>query len=237
MAIELDLARVLQLFVIQLFIGLFFLYLIFKILKKNKSRLNITFSLFYLFPAIGLFLNIIYSLIDSEIIVLLLNFLTNFSISFGVIFLYNTNKIILESGVVYSKHEQLKIVILYAILLFLMIIFYPFGQGVIINEGTNWKPVWKLPFFIYLIAILTIFALIPVLRTSIKIYGAFKDEDIKKRWRFFLIGVIGLFVYMYVGFLNNLINDDLFRIIFSIFGLTFIIWVYLIYYGIGRQIK
>jgi hypothetical protein len=237
MAIELDLARILQLFVIQLIIALFFVYLAFRILKKNKSRLNISFSLFYILTAIGAFINIIYSVIDNEIAVTTLNFITNFCVSFSLIFLYTTNQIILKSEVVFTKKDQLKITVLYGILLFLTVLFYPFGQGVIINESTNWKPLWKLPFFLYVVAIDTIIATIPILLTSIKIFREFKDEDLKKRWIFFLIGLGGLFAYMYGVFLNNFLNQSLFRTIFTIYSLTVVLWVYLIYYGIGRQIK
>ncbi|MFO8017440.1 MAG: hypothetical protein R6U96_02295 [Promethearchaeia archaeon] len=236
MAIELGLIRILQVFVFQLFIGLFFLYLSYRILKKNRSRLNITFSLFYIFPAVGLLLNVVYSLIDIESVVVTLNFLTNFCISFGVIFLYCTNKILLESQMVFSKKDQLKVVLIYAGLFALMAILYPFGQGVTINEGTEWKPVWELPLLIYVFILLSI-ALILILSTSIKIIKQFKDDTLRKKWRFFIIGVVGLFIYMFGAYLSNYVNQPAFRTGFSLFGLTVILWIYLIYYGIGRQIE
>ncbi|MGV9173793.1 MAG: hypothetical protein ACOC35_14695 [Promethearchaeia archaeon] len=235
MTVEIGITRILQIFVFQLFIGLFFVYLGVEILKKNKSRLNITFGLFYLFPATGVFLNIIYSLIDIHIAVVILNYLTNFSISVSTIFLYCTNKILLESEKVFSKKKQIRIILIYAIALAFMGIFYPFDEGVMISEATEWRPVWQFSILIYVYIVLT-FGLIGIIHTSIKILKDFKDEKLHKKWKIFIIGVIGLFTYMYGAYLSNYIDQEAFRVGFNIFGITLILWIYLIYYGIGRQI-
>jgi hypothetical protein len=237
MILELDIARFLQLFVIQLIIALIFIYLGVRILLRNRSRLNLSFSAFYLFTAIGALLNVVYSVINIEIAVIILNFITNFSISFSLIFLYCTNQIILKSEVAYTKDEELKAIGLYGLLLLLMICFYPFGQGVIINKTTNWKPVWRLPFFIYVITVVTVVAIIPIIISAIKIYKKFENKQLKSKWIYFMVGLAGLFTYMYGAFINNLLNNQIFRLIFSLFGLTVVVWVYLIYYGIGRQIE
>lgn len=234
---SLGLARILQLFVVQLAMGIFFIYLGGKILLKNNRRLNISLSLLYIFTAFGLFINVIYSLIEIEEIVVILNFITNFSISFGLIFLLSTNLIILKSEVIFSKYDQIKIALPYAIFLLLMILFYPFGAGVTINESTGWAPVWHPPLFVYFMTIITIFSVIPILYTALKIYSKFEDKTLKKRWIYFIIGTVGLIIYLYGVYINNLINLPTARFVFSLFGLTVFVWMYLIYYGIGRQIE
>ncbi|TFF90021.1 MAG: hypothetical protein EU548_05160, partial [Promethearchaeota archaeon] len=168
MSTNLDLTMILQIFVVLPITGLFFLYLIIKILRKNHSRLNISLSLLYILTGLGILLNLIYSLIRNDIIVVVLNFITNFSTCFGLIFLFSTNQIMLKSEIIFTKTKQALIVTFYGILLFLMIIFYPFGGGVTINESTDWKPVWNFPIFIYLTLVITICAVIPIIITSIR---------------------------------------------------------------------
>lgn len=235
--LSLELARILQLFVVQLAMGVFFIYLSGKILLKNKSRLNISLSLLYIFTAFGIFINVFYSLIEIEEVVVILNFITNFLISFGLIFLLSTNLIILKSEVIFTKKDQIKIALPYAIFLFLMILFYPFDAGVTINKSTGWAPVWHLPLFVYFVAVITIFSVIPILYTALKIYSKFEDYKLRKRWIYFIIGTVGLITYLYGVYVNNLINQPTARFVFSLFGLTVFVWMYLIYYGIGRQIE
>ena len=233
----LGLARILQLFVVQFGMGVFFIYLAGKILSKNRSRLNISLSLLYIFTAIGLFINVIYSLIFNEAIVVVLNFITNFSLMFALIFLLSTNLIILKSEMIFTKKYQITLAGTYAIALLLMIVFYPLGGGVSINESTDWAPVWHLPLFIYFIIIITSFCVVPILYTAVKIYSKFEDEVLKKRWTYFIIGTVGLLIYLYGVYINNLIDHPMARFAFSLFDLTVFLWVYLIYYGIGRQIE
>jgi hypothetical protein len=236
MSINLDLPKILQIFVVQPILGLFFVYFIVKILKKNKSRLNISLSLVYILTALGVVLNIIYSLISNELIVTILNFITNFSTLLSLVFLFCTNQILLKSKIIFTKLKQGLVVGIYALLLFLMILFYPFGEGITINESTDWRPVMRLPLFIYVMVFITVCAIIPILITSYQIYHQFEDDDLKKRWAYFIIGVLGLIIFLYSIFINNFINNPTLRVIFSIYALSVVIWLFLIYYGIGRQI-
>ena len=51
------------------------------------------------------------------------------------------------------------------------------------------------------------------------------------------ISNILLFVYMYGAFTVNYFNDDTARLVFSIYGISVILWAYMVYYGIIRQLK
>jgi hypothetical protein len=228
--------NILYYFIVLPIFALFSIYFIVKILKKNKTRLNISFSLVYILTALGVILNIVYSLIKVELIVTILNFITNFSTLLGLIFLFCTNQILLKSKLVFTKLKQTLVVAIYAILLFLMIIFYPFGGGITINESTDWKPVMHLPLFIYVIVIITVCAVIPILITSYQIYQQFEDDNLKKRWAFFIIGTLGIIMFLYNIFINNFMNYPIIRSIFNIHALSVFVWLFLIYYGIGRQI-
>ena len=232
---QLDLARIFTLFVIQLILAFVFLYLAFIIIKRNRKRLNISFSWFYISSAIAIFLNMAYALLFNEFLVALLNYFANFFVGYGLIFILMTNKMMLQSSAVFTSKQQAKNMIIYAILLGLSIIFYPFG-GVIINETTDWRPVWDIYFFIYLVAIETIFAVVPILYTSFKIYRKMSEKAIKKRWARFFLGIIGLLIYLYLTFLSNLLNNPTFRLFATLYAITAVFWAALIYNGIGKQL-
>ncbi len=231
-----DLARIIQVYVVQVIIAAFFIFLAYKILKRGKKRLNLTFSGLYIFIALGLIINCIYAPITDESVVLILNFVTNISVGFGVIFLTIFNLILLYSEKVITKKKEVIIISIHGALLMLSIVFLPFG-GITINESTNWKPVFNLPFFIYLIVVITVMGMIPTLFTSYKIYLEFNDKQLRKKWLFFIIGATGLYIYMYAAFTANILNIPTFRLILSLFGLTVVLWVYLLYYGVGRQLE
>lgn len=231
---QLDLIRFLQIYVIQGIILAIFIFLAYKILKRNKKLLNVVFSGLYISEAIGLVFNMIYAVITDELTVLILNFVTNYTTSLGPIFLLVFNLILLKSEKVVNKRKATIIILRYAIILFLMIFFLPFG-GVTINESTSWKPVWSLPFYLYVIAVITIFTTILLLITSFKIYKRLTDENLKKKWKYFIIGVFGVYAYMYGAYTANMVDIPLVRTIFTITGLTIPVWIYLIYYGVGLQ--
>ncbi|GAG61764.1 unnamed protein product, partial [marine sediment metagenome] len=126
------------------------------------------FSMFYLFPVFGLFMNFIYGPMTDEFLVSIFNFLTNFGIFYSPIFIVVFELMLLKSEKVISTSKQLLIIIIYGIALFgmLFFLFVP-GFGVTI-EGPSWSPVWSLPFFIYVFSVVTIGAVIPTLYFSIQ---------------------------------------------------------------------
>jgi uncharacterized membrane protein len=80
-------------------------------------------------------------------------------------------------------------------------------------------------------------AVIPTIYYSIRIYYEMEDPNLRKRWLYFIIGVIGLFIYMYGVFTTDLFNNQMLRFIWSLISLTIIIWIYLMYYGVGRKLS
>ena len=228
--------RIITVYVAQGFMCLFFLFLAFKILKRDRNRLNVIFSGFYISPPIGFIINFIYAPLTEESVVLMLNFLTNFFIFYSIIFIVVFNLILLKSEKVITTRKQLAIFILYGIAMFSMIgfLFYP-GYGVTFNE--NWSPIWSIPFFLYLVTIETI-GILPALYLSFQIYKKFEDEILKKKWKFFIFGICFIFTFMYGIFISNTLNIDIFRTIIGLVGLILaLVGAYMMYYGVGRQIQ
>ncbi|MBD3194219.1 MAG: hypothetical protein GF317_04135 [Candidatus Lokiarchaeota archaeon] len=232
----LDPNRFYMLYIYQGALLFFCLIIIYKILTRSKKRLNIIFSMVYVWSAIGLILNMIFAFIVIEEIVLVLDFLTNFSVAFAPIFLVIFNLILLKSEKYMNTPKQLLIIVVYAIVLFLKIFLFLDG-GVIINESTDWFPLWNLPYLIYVIVVSTLFSTIPILYTSYKIYRRFTDDGIKRRWKFFIGGVIGLILYMDFVFIANHTTNIVISIGLSISLLGIFFYIYAMYYGVGRQLK
>ena len=73
---------------------------------------------------------------------------------------------------------------------------------------------------------------------SAKIYKEFKDEQVKKKWRYFLIGLACFYVFGFGTLLSNTLNIQTIRTIWSLIGLVLVILSpYLMYYGVGKQIR
>ncbi len=177
----------------------------------------------------------IYVVISDKIIVLSLNFLTNFLLCFGPIFLFIVNMIILESTIIFPKKKQNRYILLYGVAAFLgMLIILIFFQGVSFDKG---YPTWNLIFFIYVLSISAIFAVIPFIRTSFRIYFSFDTIALKKKWFYYVIGSIGAISIGYMAFINNFLDDPNFRLILTIYGPSSLFWGYLMYYGIGFKLK
>lgn len=230
-------SRILQIFIIFLGGGIFFLILAILILRKGKNRANITISGFFIFVFIGVLLNAIYALLPThseENIVVSLHILTFIFVCYAQIFLFISNLILLKSERLFTMNKQLIIMGVYIVLL-LTLFFIP--EGVRINESTHYRPQWNLLYFIYANIIWIGFAMIPTTITSILIYKKLEDKTLKKRWLMYLIGTIMMYIEIFGVGVLNLINDPYLRLIWNIYDLTVPIAIYLIYYGIVRQLK
>ncbi|MFW9941026.1 MAG: hypothetical protein ACFFFT_08290 [Candidatus Thorarchaeota archaeon] len=222
------------------------------------------FSGFFVCIIISLIINIIYALFEpnptNEIIISILNFVANFFTCFGTVFILIVHRMILQSTIVFSVKQQYRYILLYGLLLF-------FGMLILVLLGGIFKdlrvldknylgveidldiesphfgnPKWSPIFYIYVISILSALSIIPIFRTSFKIYHSLETKVLKRKWFFYLLGSIGLVSVLYMNFTDLLISFLLpnmieFTIIYSIYGISVILWGYLMYYGIGFKLK
>ncbi|MFX1395126.1 MAG: hypothetical protein ACFFAH_16360 [Promethearchaeota archaeon] len=229
---QLNLTRIIQIYIVQGLSFLFFLLIVYKSLKKSRKRPLIYFSLFFISIDIGLFFNFIYAPLTNLSLVLTLNFLTNYFIAFGAIFL-TVFCIIIYKHHQFNTLKQATLILIYAVLLFLIILI---PNGVEISEKTNWHPCWSIYLFLYVIMLLTIMGLIPTLYYSIKILQTFNDETLKKRWRFFIIGTCEYYILTYAVFLSNTLDILIFRRSIAIITLILAITgAIALYYGVIKK--
>ena len=231
--------RFITIYIAQGLMCFYFLFLAYKILKRDRKRLNLIFSMFYLSSVFGFIINFIYGPLTDEFVVTILNFLTNFGIFYSPIFIVVFELILLKSEKVISTSKQLIILIIYGIVMFCMILFlFTPGLGVTLNAGTGWSPVWSIPFFIYVVLVETFGAILPTLYLSFQIYKKFEDDVLKKKWKFFILGFCALAIFMYGIFISNTLNIPTFRMIIGVVGLILaLLGANLMYYGVGRQIE
>ena len=229
-----DLARFLQIYVIQGSFAIFFFYMAIIVLKRGKKRTNLYLSSFYLLTAIGGLINIIYANLFVEDIVYILHFITYYVLCYSLIFLLIFTLILLKPVDKFNTKIQITLLILVGILL-LGLLFIP--NGIQINQSTNWKPNWSWSFFLYSVIVCSAILIIPTSYYSLKIYSKIENQHLKKKWKYFLIGELGYFFLFYGTTFSNTLNSDSFRFIWSIFSLPTIISLFLIYYGVGRQLE
>ena len=238
MLYQFDVVRFITVYIAQGGIAAVFLILAYLILKRDTKRLNVIFSAFYISVSIGLLLNFIYFPLTDETVVLILNFFTNYFIAFGLIFLPLFDLILLKSEKIITTTKQLAIILGYAAILLFMTTFLLIpGAGVDISAQTDWKPVYTLPFYLYIIITISI-PIVSTIYLSFKINKRFEDALLKKKWKYFLIGVFELITFTYAIFTSNYLNIPLFRTVIGVLGLFLSVsGGYLCYYGVGRQIE
>ncbi|MHA2391966.1 MAG: hypothetical protein ACXAEX_08340 [Promethearchaeota archaeon] len=229
-----DLARFLQIYVVQGGLTLFFLYMAYKVLRRGRKSINLYLSSFYLSATIGGIINIIYANLFEESIVYILHFFTYFILCFSMGFLLIFVITLIKPPNQIKFKLQLLILVIYGLLL-LGFLFIP--KGIIINSSTNWKPNWSWIFFIYSIIVCTGIIILPITYYSIRIYVKFESDYLKKKWKYFLIGIFAYFFLYYGTSFSNTLHNDIFRFIWSLISLPTLISLFLIYYGVGRQLE
>ncbi len=230
--------RIFTVYVAQMILCLWEAYLAYRILKRDKKRLNFIFAGFYIFGVIGNIFNFIYAPFESPLIVYPLNFLTNFFLFFSPIFFVVFELMLLKSEKYINTTKQLLILIGYGIFMFCMIFFAHPGWGLTINDSTGWAPHWELAFFLYLIIGESIFAVGPVFYLSYRVYHKLEDDQLKKRWKKFIYGFGTYMIFLYTIFISNTLNDPNVRAVTGYIGIICaIVGGYLMYIGVTRQLE
>jgi len=226
--------RLIWIYIIQLSFCFIFLLIAYRILKRNRSRLSIMLSFFYILNGIGFFLiTIRYNFIINPI-VYILYILGVFLINISMIFILFFNLNLLKSQSQLSNKKLLVIIFFYSIVFFPVLLI---PNGITISEETNWFPVWSWQFFIIISIVMTVMMICPNIVISLKLYKMFEDDTLKKKFRLFFIGVIILFFGWFASALYNTWDNIFFRSFWSIASIIVVISsATIIYYTWGRNI-
>ena len=232
LAQTMDIARFIQIFMVQGLAGLFYLFIAYKILKRERKGLNLILSSFYICVAFAVIINVIYAFIFVEEIVYILHVTTYYLLCFPLIFLLVFVLILLKSEDVFTPKFQLILIIVFGILL---VGLWLIPNGVTINESTNWKPDWSLTYLLYSLIVCSL-SIFPTIFLSLKLYRKFEYKGLKKKLKYFLIGISGYFFLYFGTSISNTLNDPTFRIIWSLLSLPMLVSLYFVYFGVAKNL-
>jgi hypothetical protein len=235
-----ELMRIIKIYILQLGIGgIFFLFIALLILRRSRKKLNIIFSMFFISVAMGIITNVIYASISIPPLIKLVEFLhilTFYLFTLSQVFLLVFELILLKSEAIFDTTKQFIMIVAYAAFLSVLFIVGMFG-GVRLDESTSWNPVWYLPFLFTVLVICIPGLIIPTLFFSLKIYNRFESEELKRKWKYFLIGLVLYFLMWGGTALANFLAETIIRDIFAIIAFVSLLSTYTIYYGVGKQIE
>ncbi len=241
MLYQLDPARIFQVYIFQLFAISICIILAFILLhnKAQRSRRKLVFSGYYLFTTVAGLMNIIYAPLTDELLNSILYGITLFSEYYAAVFITLFSLLMYYSlkDKEFPTRYQIMYSVIYTILLLLVFLF---PQGIVFSETTLWKPTISFALFVFVL-VLHVSMSIPLVFYSYKIFHILKvqtDEIYVKRWTHFIIGWILIYGYMDVLLLTNLLNNELFRILFTpVGGVLMIVGSLLIFSFLGRKFK
>lgn len=224
-----DLGRILLIYIAQLIFSFFFIFIAYKILRRNRNRLTLALSGFYISLSIGLILNAIYPPLKVNPLVNIIYILAAYFVLFAPIFLVLFNFNILKIDTKSSSKNQITYVIVYITALILCL---NIPGGIRVNEITQWRPMYSWFFSIIIYLFIFFLIILPIIISSIKLFRSFEDPKLKNKLRFFFLGIFGLAFTLYGMILYNTLDDPLFRSIWNILTLgVLIISSVLIYYA------
>ena len=228
--------RVFGIFIIQPIVILFFIYIVIRILKRNRNLLTITLSTFYILSAAGFIINIFFLIgtllpVDLTLILSILYYITSFLVIFSQIFLVIFLFLLKQQD--FSSKSYILLTSFYG-LGCLLILLIP--GGIDLGIHTNWIPrySWIVLIIFYIFFSLIIF--IPTIYLLTKLFISFQDRDLRRKFFLFMIGIFSMLISVYGIVLYNTWHDPTFRAIWSIISLMVIPAGLLIYNGIGQNL-
>ena len=235
---QMSIPRFITVYIVQGLMCAFFIYLCYKILKRDRKRLNVTFAGFYICNVISLCINFIYAPLTDVTIVLVLHSITTFFAFYSPVFILIFELIVLKPRNVINPNKQILILMGYAVVLSFLIFFLLIEDWGVKIGPPDWTPHWMIPFFIYLVSIVSICVVIPSFFLSYQIYKKFDDNLLKRKWKYFILGLGAFYACAYGIFISNVLNIPIFRTVIGIIDLVLIIsGGYLMYIGVGRQLE
>ncbi|TFF94104.1 MAG: hypothetical protein EU543_02045 [Promethearchaeota archaeon] len=227
-----DWTRIYFVFIFQLGMGIIFLVLSYKVLKRKFIQTSLYLGIFFIIESFLALNNAVIVLLEFSYLVLFLYYLSVFLFYFGVIFylIFLLNFFKEEMKI---TNIRLVILIFFYAIFILFLIFFP--KGIKFNLGNGWRPKWSWPFLIVNYLFLSFFYMIPISLLSYKLYGHIEYFSLKKRVRNTLIGTFGLLIQSYGLVLYNTWENQIFRLTWSIFTVINLASAILVYLGIGKD--
>jgi len=212
---EPDFGRILTIYIAQLIFSGILLFIAYKILRRNRNKLTLTLSGFYFSVSIGIILNAVYPPLDSKDLVHIIYVTIAYFLFLSPIFLVLFNINLLQAGKENVLRKWALYIILYTVSLISCL---NIPGGITILEEPYFRPLFAWEYVIIIYVFISIFIVIPLIITSLKLYKTFKDPKLRKKLGFFFIGSFGLITSLCVVVLYNTFRGPMIRSIISIIG-------------------
>ena len=228
--------RIFGIFIIQPIVILFFIYIVIRILKRNRNLLTLTLSAFYILSAAGFIINIFFIMgtllpVELSLILSLFYFISSFLVIFSPIFLVIFLFLIKRQD--FSSKSYILLTSIYGLGCLLLLLM---PEGIDIGIHTDWIPEYSWTFLIVFYIFFSLIILIPTIYLLTKLLMSFQDKDLRRKFFIFLIGIFSMLMSFYGLVLFNTWQDRTFRAIWSILSLMVIPAGLLIYNGIGQNL-
>ncbi len=231
--LEIVWTRFISVFIMQIVVSIIFLFLSYRIISRNMNRIALTASFFYIFISIGLIINLFYYNLTVNPLVYILHFMAVYMVFYGAIFLVLFTLIWLKSEKIITLRKELIIIIIYGFVLFVILLI---PGGITINESTNWRPKWSWPLLIALYLFFTFSISIPFFYISVRLFKSIQTKLLRRKLKFYTIGSCGFIIMAYGLILSNTWINPIFRVAWSFISLSGMLFSFLIYSGIARQL-
>jgi hypothetical protein len=227
-----DWTRFFLVFGIQSALGITFLVLAYKILKRKSSKIPLYLATFFIVEFLVVLDNVIIILLPFSNLVIVLYFLGTFLFYFAILFYILFLLSFFEEKLKFTRKKQIALVIFYSSIIFSLL---TFPEGITFKVNGNWRPQWSWTFLILNYVVITLLYNIPILILSYKLYSKFENPKLKKRIKYLLLGTGLLMIQVYGVVMYNTWENETFRMIWSFYTPFIMISAYFLYYGIGTN--
>ncbi|MBD3211740.1 MAG: hypothetical protein GF311_03955 [Candidatus Lokiarchaeota archaeon] len=149
-------------------------------------------------------------------------------------FLIAMNVFLIQPNFIDMKSKKWLFFLLYGVILATGLIIGYFTDA--IDISIYGYPVWNLWFFLFIIIIVGGCAIVPILVLSYKVFSMMKYKILKRRYFLFYVGIFCFSPLLFLIFFSNYLDIYFLRLITSVYSLLTPFWLYLIYYGIAKNL-
>ncbi len=215
-----------------------FLFLGLKVLKRGKQITNRYMGTYYVWMGVTMSLNVLYVALDVPVLIASLSNLVGASMVFAQVFLLLFVLIIRHSQAEINKQKQVLWITIAGLIGVGMFLVGMLGSGTIAGTNTDTGdtvPVWSIYYASFFFAGSVLFIGLTLYNAYVARKG-FSDATMKKRFTYFLIGMILLFSLMVMNPWSNLEPAGTFRTIFGIYAIVIVPAAFLLYLSLGKEV-
>lgn len=231
--------RVIIVLTLQLWPIIYCSYFVFKLLKREKTRLMQLLIWFFI-------LNMVTFLLPFFTLFLLINPLGYFLYIFAFyVLIFSQTLLIIFSMDVLKVYDKLPFkkhttwIIIYAILCTYVFFFGIPLNGITYDASTSWRPIFSVNFLIINWIFLTSFIIVPEVIFSLNLSKYINDKKVRKKiWKFTISLYLEVFLVYNIILYNTWVDNYIYRTLYTIFSLPIgFSAALLIYLSFGKPLE